>query len=211
LSVPDVVGLAIGTRPDCIDEEKLTLMETYARTHMVWIEYGLQSAHDDTLRRINRGHDAAAFQRAVIATAGRGIRICAHIILGLPGETRAHMHATADFIAALPLDGVKLHLLYVIRETPLEDLYRSGRYTCLQQTEYADLVCDVIERLPARMVIQRLTGDPHRDELVAPQWALRKSETLNLIKKRLDDREIWQGKMAGRTAVHDQAIVLVRS
>lgn len=195
LRVPDVVGLAIGTRPDCIDEDKLALLETYARSHMVWIEYGLQSAHDDTLRRINRGHDAAAFQKAVIATAGRGIRIAAHIILGLPGEDRNHMRATADFLAGLPLDGVKLHLLYVIGETALEELYRSGRYSCLQQAEYADLVCDVIERLPARMVIQRLTGDPHRDELVAPQWALRKSDTLNLIKKRLEDRDTWQGKI----------------
>jgi radical SAM protein (TIGR01212 family) len=194
LSVPDIVGLAIGTRPDCIDEDKLALLETYARSHMVWIEYGLQSAHDNTLRRINRGHDAAAFQKAVIATAGRGIRIAAHIILGLPGEDRNHMRATTDFLAGLPLDGVKLHLLYIIKDTALEELYRSGRYSCLQQAEYADLVCDVIERLPARMVIQRLTGDPHRDELVAPQWALRKSDTLNRIKKRLEERDTWQGK-----------------
>jgi radical SAM protein (TIGR01212 family) len=121
--------------------------------------------------------------------------MCAHVILGLPGETPGHMRATADYLAGLPLDGVKLHLLYVIQATPMEDLYRSGQYQCLQQAEYADLVCDTIERLPARMVIQRLTGDPHRDELVAPQWALRKTETLNLIKKRLEDRDTWQGKM----------------
>jgi radical SAM protein (TIGR01212 family) len=196
LNVPDVVGLSIGTRPDCIDEDKLALLESYARTHLVWVEYGLQSAHDPTLIRINRGHGAAAFQKAVQATAGRGINICAHVILGLPGETRDHMRATADFIAGLPVDGVKLHLLYVVKGTALDDLYRSGGYRCLKPDAYADLVCDTLERLPARMVIQRLTGDPHPGELVAPRWALNKSATLSLIKKRLEERDIQQGNRA---------------
>ena len=196
LNVPDVVGLSIGTRPDCVDADKLALLETYARRHLVWVEYGLQSAHEQTLKRINRGHDAAAFQRAVQATAGRGISICAHVILGLPGETRDHMRATADFIAGLPLDGVKLHLLYVVRGTALEALYRSGRYRCLERAEYADRVCDTLERLPARMVIQRLTGDPHPGELVAPRWALHKSETRKMIKMRLEERDVRQGKKA---------------
>ena len=197
LAVPDVVGLAIGTRPDCVDETVIDLLADYARTRLVWIEYGLQSAHDATLKRINRGHDAACFENAVLATAGRGIRICAHIILGLPGETPGQMHATADYLARLPIDGVKLHLLYVVRDTSLEQLYADGGYTCLEQAAYADLVCDVIERLPETVVIQRLTGDPHRNELIAPHWALKKDHTLNLIKQGLADRDTWQGKRLG--------------
>ena len=115
LAVPGVVGLAIGTRPDCISGEVLDLLQSYAQNYLVWVEYGLQSAHDETLQRINRGHDVAAFEAAVAATAGRGIQIGAHVILGLPGETAEHVRATADFIARLPIDGVKLHLLYVIK------------------------------------------------------------------------------------------------
>jgi radical SAM protein (TIGR01212 family) len=193
LAVEDVVGLSIGTRPDCVNEAVLALLESYARDRLVWIEYGLQSAHDATLDLIRRGHNAAAFEQAVYATAGRGIGICAHIILGLPGETAAHMHATADFMAHLPVDGVKLHLLYVIRGTLMETLYRSGRYRCLEQKEYADLVCDILERLPERVVIQRLTGDPHSGEFLAPQWALQKGSILNLIKQELERRDSRQG------------------
>ena len=196
LAVPDIVGLAIGTRPDCVDEAVLSLLESYARTHLIWIEYGLQSAHDATLARINRGHDAACFTRAVQATAGRGINICAHIILGLPGENAGHMRDTARFIAALPLDGVKLHLLYVVRGTPMEALFHGGAYHCLTQDDYVERICDVIEELPSNMVIQRLTGDPHPQELVAPLWALRKDETVKRIRKRLEERDTWQGRMA---------------
>jgi uncharacterized protein len=197
LAVEDVVGLAIGTRPDCVDEQVLDLLAHHARNHLVWVEYGLQSAHDDTLALIHRGHTASVFEQAVWATAGRGIEICAHIILGLPGENRQHMLATADFLARLPIDGVKLHLLYVARDTPLAQLYQSGRYQCLDQAAYADLVCEVLERLPARMVIQRLTGDPRPQELLAPQWALHKPQTLNLIKQKLVQRDSWQGKALG--------------
>ncbi len=194
LAVPDVVGLAIGTRPDCISEEVLDLLESYAQKRLIWIEYGLQSAHDATLTRINRGHDVRAFEKAVRATAGRGIKISAHIILGLPGETSEQMHATADYVAGLPIDGVKLHLLYVIRGTALESLYRSGGYRPLEQAVYVDLVCDVLERLPEDVVIQRLTGDPHKHELVAPLWALEKNENVALIRKRMAERDTWQGK-----------------
>lgn len=194
LAVPDIVGLAIGTRPDCVDEAKLNLLEDYARDHLIWMEYGLQSAHDRTLSAINRGHDVNTFESAVLATAGRGMEICAHIILGLPRETGDDMRATADFIARLPVDGVKLHLLYVVRGTPMEALYRSGKYRCLEQAEYVELVCDVLERLPQRVVIQRLTGDPHREELVAPGWALKKGETLESIRRRLMERDSFQGK-----------------
>ncbi|MGA6926515.1 MAG: TIGR01212 family radical SAM protein, partial [Desulfosarcina sp.] len=160
----------------------------------VWIEYGLQSAHDRTLARINRGHDFACFKRATTATRNRNICICAHVILGLPGESRREMLATADAVAALGIDGIKLHLLYVVQKTPMEDLYRNGGYRCLEQREYAERVCDFIERLPETMIIQRLTGDPHPDELVAPNWALRKRETMDLIHRCFAEKHTWQGK-----------------
>ena len=197
LAVDDVVGLSIGTRPDCIDEKILDLLECYARTHLIWIEYGLQSAHDATLAFIHRGQAVAGFQKAVDAAHARGLKVCAHVILGLPQETRAQMIATARFLADLPVAGVKLHLLYVVRDTPLERLHRAGTYHCLSQAVYVELVCDFLERLPKQVVIQRLTGDPHRAELVAPQWSLRKRETLDIIKTAFEERNTWQGKRLG--------------
>jgi radical SAM protein (TIGR01212 family) len=178
LSIENVVGLAIGTRPDCVDGDILDQLESYTANHLIWIEYGLQSAHDQTLALINRGHDFACFAKAVKKTQQRNINISAHVILGLPGESKQDMLATADALAGLGIDGVKLHLLYVVRDTPLETLYKRGRYRCLEQRAYAELVCDFIERLPETMIIQRLTGDPHPKELVAPAWSLQKKETL---------------------------------
>ncbi len=194
LAVKDIVGLSIGTRPDCVDEAILDLLQTYASNYLIWLEYGLQSAHDRTLERINRGHDVQCFKNAVALTKNRGIMICAHVILGLPGENRRHMLETADFIASVGIDGIKLHLLYVVKGTPMEYLYRKGRYTCLEQTEYVDMVCDFLERIPSNIVIQRLTGDPHPEELVAPQWSLKKTETLNLIRQTLEARDSMQGQ-----------------
>jgi radical SAM protein (TIGR01212 family) len=194
LAIDDIVGLSIGTRPDCVDESVLTLLERYAKDYLVWIEYGLQSIHDRTLAVINRGHDVKCFRRAVDKTRGRGIKICAHVILGLPFEDRHDMFATAKAVAAMGIDGIKIHLLYVVKGTRMEKLYLEGEYRCLEQEEYVNLVCDFLELLPPDMVIQRLTGDPHPDELTAPEWSLRKNETLSLIKKILAERDSWQGK-----------------
>ncbi|MDL2275002.1 TIGR01212 family radical SAM protein [Desulfosarcina sp. OttesenSCG-928-G10] len=194
LCVDGVAGLSIGTRPDCVSPEIIDLLASYAKDRLIWVEYGLQSANDTTLFRINRGHDVACFERAVVATQNRGIKICAHVILGLPGETRKDMLRTADRIADMGLDGVKLHLLYVVRETPLEVLYRDGGFRCLEQDEYADIVCAFIERLPPAMIIHRLTGDPHPHELAAPMWALEKQKTLSMIHDCFSRRKTWQGK-----------------
>jgi hypothetical protein len=194
LAAKDIVGLAIGTRPDCIDAAKLDYLEGIAQTHLVWLEYGLQSSHDPTLRAINRGHDVDCFSRAVALTRNRGIRICAHVILGLPGETRHHMLATARFLAAMNIDGIKIHLLYVIKETALEKQFARQALQCLGQQEYVDIVCDFLEFLPPSMVIQRLTGDPRPPELVAPAWALEKAKTLEMIRRELERRDSWQGK-----------------
>ena len=191
----EIVGLSIGTRPDCISPAVLDLLQDYTRTHMIWVEYGLQSANDATLNKLNRGHDVDCFTKAVEATQGRGIKICAHVILGLPGETRDDMLATAEYLSRLNINGIKLHLLYVVKGTGMEQLYNDGRYRCIEQEAYGELVCDVLERLPAIMVIHRLTSDPHPDELVAPEWALDKNEIRKVILRILTEKDTWQGKL----------------
>jgi radical SAM protein (TIGR01212 family) len=192
----DVVGLSIGTRPDCVNEPILDLLQGYTSEYLIWIEYGLQSAHDATLVLINRGHDFKCFKTAVEATKNRGINICAHVILGLPNEKKEHMLQTAQIVADMGIDGIKLHLLYVVKGTKLEELYHANNYKCLEQHEFIDIVCDFLERIPKQMVIQRLTGDPHPKELVAPAWSLKKAETIALIRKTLETRNTWQGKYA---------------
>lgn len=194
LSCEGVVGMAIGTRPDCVDPEKIGLLQSYARDYLVWLEYGLQSAHDPTLDLINRGHDFAAFEQAMAMTRNRGIQVCAHIILGLPGENRAMMLDNARVLADQGVNGVKIHLLYVIRGTPLEQMWQQGDYTPLEQQAYVELVCDFLERLPREIIIQRITGDPHADELCAPAWAGRYRDTFNMIQHTLDQRDSFQGK-----------------
>ena len=193
LAVEDIVGLAIGTRPDCVNEPILDLLQGYTANHLIWLEYGLQSASDKTLEFINRGHKVQCFKEAINKTSNRGIKICVHLILGLPHENRSDMMHTAQTIANLGIDGIKLHLLYVVKGTAMESLYRQRQYQCLEQQEYVDLVCDFIERIPADMIIQRLTSDPHPHELVAPQWALNKYETLAKIRHTLESRDSRQG------------------
>ncbi|MDY6904235.1 MAG: TIGR01212 family radical SAM protein [Thermodesulfobacteriota bacterium] len=197
LAVADVAGISVGTRPDCVNDDVLDLLQSYTNDHMVWVEYGVQSARDETLALINRGHDFACVRDAVKRTRNRGILTCAHMILGLPGEERADMVNTARQIADLGFDGIKLHLQYVVAGTALARMYHRGGYQCLARDEYADLVCDVLAQLPPHMVVQRLTGDPHPDELVAPMWALYKQKALAAIKARLEERDIRQGQYTG--------------
>lgn len=197
-AIDGVIGLSIGTRPDCVDERILNLLQEYAQNYLIWMEYGLQSIHDNTLEIINRGHDFSCFENAVNMTKNRGIKICVHVILGLPGETKEHMMETARKISEMNLDGVKLHLMYVVKETKLDQMYKMGQYKCLEQEEYADLVCEFLEYLPPGMVIQRLTGEPHPKELAAPLWSLDKKGTTELILKKMELRDSWQGKQYNR-------------
>ncbi len=155
----------------------------------------MQSIYDKTLDLINRGHDFACFEKALKETQERNMKVCAHIILGLPGESRAMMLESAKVLGDMGVDGVKIHLLYVPKETALEKMYHDGNYRCLEQQEYAELVCDYLELLPPGMVIQRITGDPHPDELVAPYWPLKKTNTTNLIKGILEERDTCQGRL----------------
>ncbi len=193
-AIEGVVGLCIGTRPDCVNKEVLDLLQSYTEKYLIWLEYGLQSVHDATLALISRGHDFACFQKAVEMTRNRGIRICAHVILGLPGETREQMMQTAKTVAELGIDGIKIHLMYVVRGTKLDEMFQKGLYRPLEQAEYADLVCEFLEYLPPDMVIQRLTGDPHPEELAAPEWSLDKKGTLKMIAETMEKQDRWQGK-----------------
>lgn len=195
LAHKDMVGLSVATRPDCVQREVLDLLSSYQEVHLVWIEFGLQSAHDATLIRINRGHDVACFERSVLLANEFGLNVCAHIILGLPGEDRKMMLETARFLSRLPVHGVKIHLLYVVKGTELARLYEDGDFSCLEREEYVEMVVDFLELLPPEMVVQRLTGDPVRSELVAPLWANEKSKNLGLIREALERRNTRQGRL----------------
>ncbi len=197
LAFPQVVGLSVGTRPDCLPEAVLALLASYREERLVWLELGLQSAHDATLKRLHRGHDVACFTDAVQRAAARGLEVVAHVILGLPGEGPREMAATACYLEGLPVKGVKIHLLYVVEGSRLAGLYRKGAYRCLAADDYVSRVVDFIELLPADMVIHRLTGDPHREELVAPDWALDKTRVLGLIREEFNRRGTRQGSRLG--------------
>ncbi len=197
LSIPGVLGLCIGTRPDCLDESILDLLQSYIPRWMVWLELGLQSANDDTLRRINRGHDYDTFCRAVRDAAGRGILLCAHLIVGLPGEGIEEIRSTAIRISSLPLHGVKLHCLYIVHGTALERMYSQGLYEPWDMGRYVEAVCDILERIPPRWAVHRLTADPPRDSLVSPLWTLHKQEVIAAIRHRLEVRDTWQGRLLG--------------
>ena len=199
LTQEDVIGISIGTRPDCVDGGILDLLQEYAKTKHVWIEYGLQSIHDRTLERIDRGHDAATFVEAVRKTAGRGLFICTHIIAGLPGESREDMIETARAIADLPVDGIKIHSLLALRGTEVGRLYEEGRIALLSQEQYVSTVCDILEVLPPETVIQRITAEGYRDIYLGPDWASNKLKVLNAIDRELEKRDTWQGRrFAGR-------------
>ncbi len=195
LAHDDIVGLSVGTRPDCVDMDTLRLLGSYQDDYLVWIEFGLQSIHNETLDRINRGHDLACFERSAYMASECGLNVCAHTILGLPGETREMMLETARSLSRLPVQGVKIHLLYVIKGTYLAELFNKGEIRCLEREEYSDLVVDFLELLPPDMVIQRLTGDPVKSELVAPPWAKEKTKNLQHIRETLDRRDTWQGRL----------------
>ncbi|HPI91821.1 MAG TPA: TIGR01212 family radical SAM protein [Deltaproteobacteria bacterium] len=197
LPFPEIVGLSIGTRPDCIDEERLDLITRYTQTRLVWMEYGLQSANDKTLQRINRGHDVQTFASAVDLTSRYPMRICAHVILGLPGEGMADYLRTAGFLSSLPVTDVKIHLLYVIRGTSLERMLQQGLYRPLSMQEYAEATARFIGNLREDIVIQRITGDPHVEELVEPQWALERSTVRNTILREMELSGIVQGSLIG--------------
>ncbi|MBN2644971.1 MAG: TIGR01212 family radical SAM protein [Desulfuromonadaceae bacterium] len=193
LAVEDVVGLAVGTRPDCVPFEVLDLLQDYHQRTDFWLELGLQSCHDRTLNFLRRGHDYASFLQAAEGAQQRGLKLCAHVILGLPGESLEEMLQTADEMARLRVDGIKIHLLHILSGTPLGRLYQQGHIQVLEQAEYVQLAADFLERLHPQTLIHRLTGDGPRDSLLAPLWSLNKWEVLNAIDDEMARRGSTQG------------------
>lgn len=194
LDNPGVVGLAIGTRPDCIDEEKIALLKSLARDSFILVEYGLQSIYDRTLSFINRGHDYAQFTRALALSAGKGIRVGAHLILGFPTETRDEMLGMADELSRLPLKFLKIHQLQVVKDTALADLYAAEPFPTFGYEEYLGLLADFLERLSPNIVLQRLFAAAPEDILVAPIWNRTRSEFLIDLDLLMERRQSYQGK-----------------
>jgi radical SAM protein (TIGR01212 family) len=193
--LPGVAGLSVATRPDCLGTKVLKLLAEYASRMMVWLELGLQSAHNETLYHINRGHTWAEFLKGYKAARRYPLLICPHIIIGLPGETADHVRRTASEVARLKPDGLKIHCLYIHKGTVIEQEYLRGSFRSLSLNEFVSQVCDVLERMPPDTVIQRLTGDPLKSRLVAPEWTLHKQETLRAIEKEFTRRRTRQGHL----------------
>lgn len=194
LEEPSVIGLAIGTRPDCIDKEKLSLIESLASEYYMLVEYGLQSIYDKSLEFIKRGHDYRAFLDALEITKNRGIDIGAHIIVGFPTETKEEMLAMADEVSALPINFLKIHQLQIVKDTPLAVMYRKEPFHVFGYEEYLDFVVDFIERLSPDIVLQRLFATAPDNILIAPVWDKGRHEILRDIEKRFEQRDAYQGK-----------------
>ncbi|MEG0308455.1 MAG: TIGR01212 family radical SAM protein [Clostridium sp.] len=194
LKEEDVVGLAIATRPDCINKNVLDLLEEYSKKVYTWVELGLQTSNDETASLINRGYKLDVFKKSVEELQKRNIDVVAHVIFGLPGETREDMLNTIKYISKLPIKGVKMHLLHVLKNTKLEELLEDGKLQLLEMDEYIDLITESITLLPEHMVIHRLTGDAPRALLVGPMWSLKKWEVLNAIDNKLKKEDLYQGK-----------------
>ncbi|MDH4162408.1 MAG: TIGR01212 family radical SAM protein [Nitrospirota bacterium] len=193
LDHPGVIGLAIGTRPDCVDADKIALLEDLAKDRFVLVEYGLQSVYDRTLEFINRGHDYACFKEALHMTVGRGIKVGAHLILGFPTETRDEMLAMADVLSELPVGFLKVHQLQVIRETALADLFRDKPFPTFGYEEYIAMVAEFLERLSPDIVIQRLFASAPEEILIAPVWNRTRSQFLLDLDRFMQERESYQG------------------
>lgn len=195
LAQDDVIGLSIGTRPDCLGQDVIELLGEYAKKYHVWVELGLQSVHDKTLQFINRGHNYQQFADAVNGLAERGLNICVHIIIGLPGESDKDVLATASTLASLPVNGIKIHSLLALKGTALGEMYTKGSISLISKEKYVRLTADVLELLPPEMVVQRLTADGYRDIFLAPDWAMNKLDVLSAINKELERRKSYQGKL----------------
>jgi radical SAM protein (TIGR01212 family) len=194
LNQEGVVALAIATRPDCLDDDILELLEEYNKKTYLWVELGLQTSNDKTAKLINRGYRKEIFEEAIENLRTRGIEVVAHTIFGLPEETKENMLDTIRYIASKNVQGIKIHLLHLMKETPMVKLYDQGRLKFLEKDEYVDLICEAITLLPQEMVIHRLTGDAPRNLLIGPMWSLKKWEVLNAIDRKLKEEELYQGK-----------------
>ncbi|HES60054.1 MAG TPA: TIGR01212 family radical SAM protein, partial [Caldithrix sp.] len=194
LSHPEVIGLTIGTRPDCVDEAKLNYLQSLTKLYDITIEYGLESFSDDTLKKINRGHDVQAYLNALELTKDRDVKICTHMIFGFPWENKDHWLETADKLSALDFDFLKIHQLHVVKNTVLADMYQKKPFQFMKPDEYIDLIIEFLERLNPEIVIQRLFGEAPPRILIAPRWGIRNTQLVQMLESKMEDKDSWQGK-----------------
>ncbi len=185
---PDIVAVSIATRPDCLEDDVLDLIEELNHIKPVWVELGLQTIHEKTAAYIRRGYRLSVFDEAVLRLRRRGITTIVHVILGLPGETRADMLETVSYVGKSGVSGIKLQLLHVLRGTDLEKDYESGRFEVMSMEDYVNLVADCIAALPRNMVIHRMTGDGDKKTLIAPLWSGDKKRVLNALNKAIKEK-----------------------
>lgn len=188
-----VVGLSIATRPDCLPDDVVELLAELNEKTYLWVELGLQTIHEETAKRINRGHNTACYIEGVAKLRKNNIRTCSHIIFGLPGETEEMMLETVDAVAHMGVQGIKIHLLHLLKKTQLVKEYEEGLFQLMEKDDYIRLVADALEILPPEMIIHRLTGDGPPDLLIGPMWSRKKWEVLNAIDWELQRRDSWQG------------------
>ncbi|MBC1291964.1 TIGR01212 family radical SAM protein [Listeria booriae] len=205
LNEPGVVGLSIATRPDCLPDDVVDYLAELNDRIYLWVELGLQSAHNETGVLINRAHDYDCYVEGVAKLHARGIRVCTHIINGLPRETPEMMIQTVQKVVESGVAGIKIHLLHLLKGTPMVQQYQNGELKFLTKDDYVSLVCDQLEILPPEMVIHRITGDGAIDDLIGPIWSLNKWEVLNSIDAELVRRDSWQGKFYNTAKVGEQA------
>lgn len=196
-----VVGLAIGTRPDCMDDEKFALLANLGRETDVTIEFGIESVYDETLRLINRGHDFACTRRAIARAKEFGLRVTGHVILGFPNETEAQMLSSAEVINTLGLDILKIHNLHVVRHTELARQYEREAFPVFSYEDWQDVVIRYLERLAPQIVIERLHGDAPRELLIAPRWHLSRAEVVQGIAREMRARQTYQGRLCPRATI----------
>ncbi len=195
LLLPKVIGIDIATRPDCLSDEWLDYLEELNKKTFLIVELGLQSSNNNTLKFINRGHDKEIFKKAVEKLHERNIFVVAHIINGLPYEEKEDMINTIKFVNDLKIDGIKIHMLYIAKNTPLANYYENNKFHILTREEYIDIVCDQLRLLNPDVVVMRITGDPELNELVAPEWLIKKFMVLNGIDQEMAKRNIYQGDL----------------
>jgi radical SAM protein (TIGR01212 family) len=191
---PQVCGMAVGTRPDCVPPEVMQVLERVAKQVMLSVEYGMQTMHDRSLAWMNRGHEHAATIDAVQRSREHSFEVCLHIMLSLPTETRAEMIETAREVARLRVDAVKIHNLYIVKKTPLAMMWEQGDLRLMERDEYVETVVDFIELLPPEMIVERISGDAPSDYFLAPSWSLDKPGILQAIDQEFARRDSWQGK-----------------
>ena len=194
LAQDNVIGLCIGTRPDCVPDKVLDLLSDYQnKGYEVWLELGLQSSYNKTLKRVNRGHDYEAYCKAIKAAHSRGLSVCTHLIVGLPGETNSHAKISLLRVLEQGVEGIKLHPLHVVKGTQLANEWRRGEYQPLNLHEYIDTVADLVALTPKEIIFHRLTGTANADILLAPKWCSQKWNVLNGITAELKQRGHHQG------------------